>query len=168
VPNISRYAYLRAGLKNPLPFPILSGQMSIFLDERFVNTTSVDKQILPDDDMSLSLGIDEGIKIEKKLLKKFTEYSGVFSKDTQINYEYAIDIGSSKDKEVNINISDNFPVSRNEQIKIALDSPKKEDAEISDDGTISWDLRLKPNEKKTLKIKFRVEHPKDLRITGLE
>lgn len=167
-PKLSRHAHLRAGLKNPLPFPIFSGQMSIFLDERFVNTTSVDKQILPDEDMSLSLGIDEGIKIEKKLLKKFTEYSGVFSKDSQINYEYAIDIVSSKDKEIGINIRDNFPVSKNEQIKVALESPKKEDARISDDGIISWDLRLKPNEKKTLKIKFRVEHPKDLRITGLE
>ncbi|MBI1810963.1 MAG: mucoidy inhibitor MuiA family protein, partial [Nitrospirae bacterium] len=132
------------------------------------NTTSVNKQILPDEDMSLSLGIDEGIKIEKKLLKKFTEYSGVFSKDTQINYEYAIDIVSSKDKEIGINIRDNFPVSKNEQIKIALESPKKEDAKISDEGIISWELRLKPNEKKTLKIKFRVEHPKDLKITGLE
>jgi uncharacterized protein (TIGR02231 family) len=168
VPKLSRHAYLRADLKNPLPFPILSGQMNMFLDERFVNKTYVDKQILPDDDMSLPLGIDEGIKIEKKLLKKFTEYSGVFSKDTQINYEYAIDIVSSKDKEVNINISDNFPVSRNEQIRVTLDSPKKEDAKISDDGIITWDLRLKPNERKTLKIKFRVEHPKDLRITGLE
>ena len=49
----------------------------------------------------------------------------MFSKDTQINYEYAIDIVSSKDKEVNINISDNFPVSRNEQIKVVLESPKK-------------------------------------------
>jgi uncharacterized protein (TIGR02231 family) len=168
VPKLSRYAYLSAGLKNPLSFPILSGQINIFLDERFVNTMSVDKQILPDDDMSLSLGIDEGIKIEKKLLKKFTEYSGVFSKDAQINYEYAIDIVSAKDKEIGINISDNYPVSRNEQIRVALESPKKEDARISDDGIISWDLRLKPNEKKALKIKFMVEHPKDLRITGLE
>ncbi|HBR21355.1 MAG TPA: hypothetical protein DD713_02100, partial [Nitrospiraceae bacterium] len=168
VPKLSKYAYLRAALKNPFPFPILSGQMSIFLDERFVNTTSVDKQILPDDEMSLSLGVDESIKMEKKLLKKFTEYSGVFSKDTQINYEYAIDIVSAKDKEIGINISDNFPVSKNEQIKVALESPKKEDAKISDDGIISWDFRLKPNEKKNLKIKFRVEYPKDLRITGLE
>ncbi|HBG93360.1 MAG: hypothetical protein A2X54_03990 [Nitrospirae bacterium GWF2_44_13] len=167
-PKLSRHAHLRAGLKNPLPFPIFSGQMSIFLDERFVNTTSVDKQILSDEDMNLSLGIDEGIKIEKKLLKKFTEYSGVFSKDTQINYEYAIDIVSSKDKEIGINIRDNFPVSKNEQIKVVLESPKKEDAKTSDDGIISWDLRLKPNEKRYLKIKFRVEHPKNLRITGLE
>jgi len=142
--------------------------MSIFFDERFVNTTSVDKQILPDDDMSLSLGIDEGIKIEKKLLKKFTKYSAVFSKGAHIGYEYAIDIVSAKDKEIGINISDNFPVSRNEQIRIALESPKKEEAKISDNGIISWDLRLKPNEKKTIKIKFRVEHPKDLKITGLE
>ena len=167
-PKLSRHAHLRAGLKNPFPFPIFSGQMSIFLDERFVNTTFVGKQILPDEDMSLSLGIDEGIKIEKKLLKKFTEYSGVFSKDTQINYEYAIDIVSSKDKEIGISIRDNFPVSKNEQIKVVLESPKKEDAKISDNGIISWDLRLKPNEKRILKIKFKVEYPKDLKITGVE
>lgn len=168
VPKFSRYAYLRADVKNPLPFPILSGQMNIFLDERFVNTTSVDKQILPDEDMSLSFGVDEGIKIEKKLLKKFTEYAGVFSKNTQINYEYAIHIVSGKGRDININISDNFPVSRNKQIKIDLESPKKEEAKISDDGIISWNLRLSPNEKKNLTVKFKVEYPKDLKIIGLE
>lgn len=168
VPKFSRYAYLRAGIKNPLPFPILSGQMSIFLDGRFVNTTSVDKQILPDEEMNLSLGIDEGIKVEKRLLKRFTEYSGVFSKDTLINYEYAIDVVNGKTREIGINIKDNFPVSKNEQIKVILEFPKKEDAEISEEGIISWNLKLKPNEKKTLKIKFRVEYPKDLRVSGLE
>ncbi|MBF0328889.1 MAG: mucoidy inhibitor MuiA family protein [Nitrospirae bacterium] len=168
VPKLSRYAYLRADMKNPFPFPIVSGQMSMFLDERFVNTIVVDEQILPDGEMNLALGIDEGIKLERKLLKKFTQYSGVISKGAQVGYEYTIDIASAKDKEIGINIRDNFPVSKNEQIKVFLDSPKKEETKLSDDGIISWDLKLSPNDKKTLKIKFRVEYAKSLRITGLE
>lgn len=167
-PRLSRYAYLKAEMKNPFPFPIISGQMNVFLDGRFVNTTAVDEQILPDGDMNLQLGIDEGIKLEKKLVKKFTQYSGLLSKGAQIGYEYTIDIASAKDKEIGISIKDNFPVSRNEQIKVFLDSPKKEEAKLSDDGIISWDLKLKPNEKKTLKTKFRIEYAKNLKITGLE
>jgi len=65
-------------------------------------------------------------------------------------------------------LMDQFPVSRNEKIKVDLDAPKKDEAKIAEDGLILWNLRLAPHEKKTLNIKFSVEHPKDLKITGLE
>ena len=47
-------------------------------------------------------------------------------------------------------------------------SAQKDEAKIAEDGLITWNLRLAPHEKKTLNIKFSVEHPKDLKITGLE
>jgi uncharacterized protein (TIGR02231 family) len=168
VPKLSRYAYLRAGLQNPFSFPLLPGQMNIFLDGKLVSTASVDRTILASEDIKLPLGVDEGIKLERKLQRKFTEYAGVFSKETKISYEYAIDITNSKNKEINIDLNDNFPVSRNEQIKVELESPKKDEAAISEDGIILWNLKLSAGEKKNLKVKFRVEHPKDLRIIGLE
>ncbi|MBA4349533.1 MAG: hypothetical protein C0415_06055 [Thermodesulfovibrio sp.] len=168
VPKLSRYAYLRASLQNPFSFPLLPGNMNIFLDGKLVSTSSVDRTILASEDIRLSLGVDEGIKLERKLQRKFTEYAGVFSKDTKISYEYTIDVTSSKNKEINIDLNDNFPVSRNEQIKVERESPKKEEAAISEDGIISWNLKLSAGEKKNLKVKFSIEHPKDLRITGLE
>ncbi|MEW6067541.1 MAG: hypothetical protein AB1610_04540 [Nitrospirota bacterium] len=53
-------------------------------------------------------------------------------------------------------------------MKIELISPKKDEAKIHDDGIILWNLELAPAEKKTLRIKFSVEFPKDLEVSGLE
>ena len=168
VPKLSQYAFLRANFKNPFAFPLLPGHMNVFLDERLVSAVAQKKTILPDEEMSLSLGVDEGITIERKLQKKFTEYAGVFSKDTKVKYEFTIDIANGKGREIVLDLMDQFPVSRNEKIKVETDAPKKDEAKIAEDGLITWNLRLAPHEKKTLNIKFSVEHPKDLKITGLE
>ncbi len=168
VPKLSKYAYLRADLKNPFAFPLIEGPISIFLDERMVGTASVGKTILPGEEMTLSLGVDEGIKMEKKLLRKFTESAGAFTRDIRIQYEYGIDLLNGKDREISLTLNDNAPVSRNEKIKVEIESPGKGEAKISEDGILAWDLKLAKGEKKSLKVKFSVAYPRDVRITGLE
>jgi uncharacterized protein (TIGR02231 family) len=167
-PKLSKYAHLKASAPNPFAFPMLIGEMNVFLDGKFVNTTTINKSIVSGENISLSLGVDEGIKVEKKLQKKFTEHPGVFSKNTKIKYEYSIDITNGKGKGIDMTLSDNFPVSLNEQIKIELESPKKEEVKISDDRIITWDIKLNPGEKRNLSVKFSVEYPQNLNITGLE
>lgn len=168
IPKLSKFAYLKANFKNPFSFPLLAGKMNVFLDGRLVSASSSDKTISPDEDIKLSLGVDEGIMIERKLIKKFTEYPGLISKETKTNYEYSHKLANGKGKEITITINDNFPVSRNEKIKVDLEAPKKDEAEISSDGIITWKVKLAPGEKKNLSLKFRVEYPKDLTVTGLE
>ena len=168
IPKLSKYAYLKANFKNPFLFPLLAGKMNIFLDGRLVGASSSDKTIAPDEDIKLSLGVDEGIMIERKLVKKFTEHPGLISKETKVNYEYSHKLANGKSKDITITINDNFPVSRNEMIKVALDAPKINEADISSDGIITWKVKLAPGEKKNLSLKFRVEYPKDLTVTGLE
>jgi len=168
VPKLSKYAYLRADLKNPFTFPLIEGPISIFLDERMVGTASVEKTILPGEEMKLSLGVDEGIKMEKKLLRKFTESAGAFIKDTRVQYEYGIELLNGKNREIALTLNDNAPVSRNEKIKVEIESPAKGEARISEDGILAWDLKLAGGEKKSLKVRFSVAYPRDVRITGLE
>lgn len=168
VPKLSPYVYLSGDFKNPLPYPITSGVMNIYIDGRFVNKINFKKQILPDEQVNLSLGVDESIKIERKLVKKFTEYTGILSKEKRINYEYEIDITNGKKTEINLDLRDQFPVSRNEKIKVIRELPKENEAKIEENGIIHWDLKLKPKEKKVLKVKFSIEAPKDMEIGGLE
>lgn len=168
IPKLSKYAYLKALFKNPFLFPLLEGKMNVFLDGRFVSASSSGKTISPDEDMKLSLGIDEGIRIERKLEKKFTEYAGLISKETKVNYAYRHELANTKDKGIMISIHDHFPVSRNEKIKVFLEAPGKDEAEISSDGIITWKVKLAPGEKKDIALKFRVEYPKDMTVTGLE
>lgn len=168
MPKLSKFAYLKADFKNPFLFPLLAGKMNVFLDGRLVSASASDKTIAPDEDIKLSLGVDEGIKVERKLIKKFTEYSGLVSKETKINYEYSHELLNGKGKEITIAINDNCPVSRNEKIKVELEAPKKGEAEITSDNIITWKAKLAPGEKKNLSLKFRVAYPRDLTVTGLE
>lgn len=168
VPALSEYAYLSAEVENPFTFPVLTGEMNIFLDSRFVSSSRVNKTIIPEEKMQISLGIDEGIKVERKDQRKFTEYSGTFSKSTVMNFDYAMELTNGKNTEVQIAVRDAFPVSLNEKIKVELKSPAKNEAEINDDGIILWNLKLAPGEKKKLQTKFMVEFPKDLQVTGLD
>jgi len=167
-PKLSPYTFLKASFPNPFPFPFLPGNMNVFLDGRFVSASAVRKLVVPDESISLSLGVDEGIKAEKKLVKKFTEYAGAFTKETRVNYEFAIDVVNGKEREIAVTVSDSVPVSRNEKIKVELEAPKKEEAKIGEDGIITWDLKLAKGEKKSLKVKFRVDYPRDVKIIGLE
>lgn len=167
-PKLSSYVYLNGSFKNPFSYPITSGIANIYIDGKFVNKVNLKEQILPGEVMDLSLGIDESIKIERKLAEKFTEYTGILSKEKRINYKYEIEVINGKKTEVTLNLRDQFPVSRNEKIKVIRELPKEEEAKIGEDGIIQWELKLKPAEKKTLKVKFSIEAPKDMEINGLE
>ncbi len=167
VPKLSRYAYLRTRLRNNFAFPILPGRVNVFIDGKYVSSSSFNK-ILPGDSFDVSFGIDEAVRVERRLKKKFTEYTGIVGKNVKISYEYEIEVQNGKGREITIEVKDNFPVSRNEKIKVVLESPKGEECEIGDDGIIRWRFNLPVGGKKILNIRFYVEYPKDLKVVGLE
>jgi hypothetical protein len=68
-------------------------------------------------------------------------------------------------------------VSRNEKIEVNLITPAEKDVgtkeqpkEVTreEDGRLVWRLDLKPGEKREVPVKFNIEHPGDLNVTGLE
>jgi uncharacterized protein (TIGR02231 family) len=168
VPRLSLAAYLTAVLNNPFPFPLLSGKMTLLLDGKVVDIRTTAKTIFPQEEVQLSLGADESIKIEHKQKKKFNKESGIISKETQVIYEYTNEVTNGKNKPIHITIEDHFPVSQNEQIKVVLDMPQKNSAKITNEGIITWDLELKAHEQKVLPVNFTVSHPEKINITGLE
>ena len=168
IPKLVQNAFLKATIKNPFQFPLLPGSIVVFFDQKLVGNASVNEAILPDGKLEISLGIDEGIKIERKLQKKFTDYAGLFSKETKVYYEYAIELTNGKSKEVTLDLNDQFPVSRNEKIKVEVDAPKGGDATVNEEGIISWKVTLAPGAKKSIPVKFNISYPKELTINGLQ
>ncbi len=167
IPKLVQNAFLKATMKNPFTFPLLSGSISVFFDQKLVGTTSVNEVILPAGELNLSLGIDEGLKIERKLQKKYTDYAGLLSKETTMYFEYLIEITNSKSKEIKMDLTDQFPVSRNEKIKVETEAPKEGDAKVDEEGKILWNITLSPGGKKSIPVKFKITYPKDLTINGL-
>ncbi len=126
------------------------------------------KMAMPGESFELALGADEGIGIERKLVKRYTDSSGLIGNRTRVNYEFRIDVRNNHKNAERVQFEDQLPVSRNEQIQVTLLEPKAQEVKREDDGKLKWDWTLQPGEKRSATLKFSVEYPKDLAVSGLD
>ncbi len=167
VPKVMQAAFLKGKGKNVEDYPLLAGNANVFLDNAFVASVPI-KTIMPADSFSMNLGIDDGIRVERKLVSRFTESVGTFSTKTRTKYEFEITIENHKKYPVEVTLTDQLPVSADEKIVVELLEPKP-DVMIPDaDGILRWKLKLAPGEKHAIILKFTVEYPPSVYPYGLE
>ena len=138
-----------------------------FLDGTFVATSNL-RTVMSGEKFDLALGADEGISVKHKRLNKFTEDTGLTGSGKRITYEYLITIQNNKRSTERVNVADQLPVSRNEKIVVKQIQPDSGELKPTPEGYLKWTLDLKPGEKRELTVKFTVDYPKDVDVTGLE
>jgi len=89
IPKNSQYAYLKAKVSNDSDYPFLPGKTNVFLDGNFVANSYL-KAVAPTEEFWTFLGVDEGIKVEYKFVKKFDETGGLFIEKNKKIFEYLI------------------------------------------------------------------------------
>lgn len=170
VPKLSQFAYLTAKIKNSTEYPFLPGESNIFLDGSFVANSNL-KLIAPSEQFKTSLGVDEGVKVEYKLIKKYEKNTGLISKKNNIVFEYQTIITNNKKHTHKIVTYDQLPISEHNDIKVELINPEyKEDTnalKIDKQKKIEWHFELEPEAKKTIDFIYAVESPKDSTIEGI-
>lgn len=175
VPMRQPYAYLTAKIKNETEVPFLAGEAHVFLDGNFVAVSKI-KPVAPTEEFSVSLGIDENLRVEYKLVKEFEKEGGnLFSKKSIVkSFEYQFKITNFKKTTEEITVWDQLPVSQSEQLKVNLIEPaykgdtagfKKEEGE-----NLKWIVNLKPGEERVIPFVFTVEVPVELRgkVVGID
>ena len=167
IPKILPKVYLKGKVINNKSYPLLEGDINVFVDDDFVNKTYLNT-IVQSDTLELALGTDESIRSEKKLIKKYTESKGFTGSTKRVTYEYEIIITNNRKTTETLRIYDQIPIAMNEKIKISILEPEIEKDQLGNDNIIDWSLVLEPGKKKTLPFKYQVEYPKNLRVYGLE
>ena len=160
-------AFLTAKVANTSEFPLLPGAMNIFLDGTFVATGAL-ALVMPGEKFDLALGADEGISVKHKRVQRFTENTGLTKSGQRFTYEYLLTIQNNKKVAARVVVSDHVPVSRHEKIVVKQLVPDAKEMKPTAEGSLKWTLDLKPGEKRELTLKFSIEHPNDLQVTGLE
>jgi uncharacterized protein (TIGR02231 family) len=175
-PKLQETAFLNASVNNDTDFPLLGGQVAVFLDGAFVASSTI-KTIMPGELFNLALGADEGIAVKRRVVNRFTESAGLTSSKTRITYEYLITLTNKKRSAQKVILREPVPVSRNEKIVVEMLQPKPEEIGdkdkpkpimLKDGNRLMWTLELKPAEKKEIALKFSVEYPKEMQVTGVE
>jgi uncharacterized protein (TIGR02231 family) len=167
IPKQLKAAFLTAKVTNNSEFPLLAGTLNVFLDDSFVAASAL-RSVMPGEKFDLALGADEGIAVKRKLNNRFTEDTGVMTKSKRITYDYTITLQNNKKTAEKIVVLDQLPVSRNEKIVVKVITPEEREVKPDSEGTLKWTLTLAPGEKRELPLKFSVEYPAELNVTGVE
>ncbi len=165
MPRLVSFAYLQAKVKNSSNgATLLPGKANIFRDNIFVGTSELENTV-PGEEFKLNLGIDEGLKIERDLVEREVDkrFIGNLRK---ITYGYRLQISNLLDTEAKLELIEQLPVSRNEQIKVRLNRTNPQ-IQLGEMGILEWNSTLAPQEKQEIYYQFTVEHPPQLNVMGL-
>jgi uncharacterized protein (TIGR02231 family) len=164
-PKIAEAAYRRAKIPNDTQYLFLSGQANLFVGDEFIGSASIDLTP-PKGEMELHLGVDDRIKVERKLKQREVDKRFIGGKRrTQFSYEITIE--NLLQKTADLTLQDQLPVSRHEDIKVKLETAEPKPDQHSRLNLLEWNLVLEPGEKKKVRFNFGVEHPQTLGVIGL-
>ena len=175
-PKVREAAFLSAYTTNTSDYPLLAGAMNTFLDGTFVATSQL-KTVMSGEKFELALGADEGVAIKRKLVNRFTEDTGLTSSGRRTTYEVLVTVTNNKKTAERIVFKEGVPLSRDEKIVVKVITPAERDTgtkaapkevTMEEDGKLVWRLDLKPGEKREIPIKYSIEHPANLAVTGIE
>lgn len=165
IPHKVSFAYLQAKFTNPTDgVTLLPGTANIFRDQTFVGKTPL-KNISPGQAITLNLGIDEALQIERELGDRQVDKT-LISQLRRITYAYTIKVTNLTEQPQTIVLQERIPVSRTEKIKIHLQKvdPKIEPSKL---GILEWKTAIAPNTKTIFSYQYIVEHPPSANIQGL-
>ena len=163
VPVLAPEAYLRATVTNGALL-LLPGQARIFHGPQFVGETRLDS-VAPGEEFEVQLGVDDQIKVERKLRRRTTS-KAVLGSTRTIDIAYEITVENHRDRKATVSVHDHIPVSTAGTSGEARETTPAP-ASTDDLGELTWTLVLPPGESSAVRHRFTVEHPAQVPVTGL-
>jgi len=165
VPVLAAEAYLRATVTNSSPVMLLPGPARVFRDGQFTGETRLET-IAPGEEFELQLGVDDQIRIERKLHRRATS-KAVIGGTRTVDVAYETTVRNHRVGAARISVHDHIPVSTDGDIKVRLRETSPSPAEQTDLGELTWELTLEAGRSATIRHRFTVEHPAQVKIAGL-
>lgn len=163
VPKIRKGAFLLAKIENWGQYNLESGDANIFFDGAYVGKTSINANVTSDE-LLISMGMDNGIVVERKPAKEFASKKVLSGKQKE-TYAYDIIVKNKKSVAIEIEVLDQIPISQND--KISVDLKEKGSAEfIEDMGKLLWHFEIRPGQTKKERFIYSVKYPKGQVVSG--
>lgn len=164
-PRLVAAAYRRAKVMNDSPYTLLPGDANLFAGEEFIGTTRLDLTAAGGE-VLLYLGVDDRLKVERELVRREVD-KRLIGGNRRLRYGYEIRLENLLASRARLEVHDQFPVSRHEEVKVRLANADPEPAEHSELNLLEWVLDLEPGGKALLRYDFSVEYPAELQVSGL-
>ena len=164
-PKQAEHAFLRATIRNGATHVLLPGTASIFRGPEFVGTTKL-KNVAPNAEFAVQLGVDDRVKVERRLRKHATTKNLLGGK-RRLRRGYTIELTSFLPGPGKITVLDQLPLPRHESINVKLEACDPRPKDHSDLNLLTWELELQPEKPMEIAYAFAIEHPREMRLSGL-
>ncbi len=148
--------------------PLLAGNASLYRNGGFVGNVFL-KQVLPSEEIKLSFGEDDKVKIIFQPDPDKKRKDGLlFGKRKVVERYYQVSITNQHKKPYTITLYDVFPVAADEKISVKKLGEAPDKTDIDDKkGVVAWLRTLEPGKKIKLKYGYSVSYPEDRMVDGL-
>ncbi len=165
VPKLVQSAYRRATITNTSDFLLLAGNANLFVGGDFVGTMPV-KLVAPNEEFEFNLGVDDRVYVERKLMAREVD-KRLIGDRRRVRVGYEIELRNLRTQPIVLELHDQLPVARHEQIKVKLESADPKSNEQSELNELTWNLTLAPNEHRFVRFDFTIEHPTSFTVTDM-
>ncbi len=161
VPKLSSDVFLMAQIPDWTEYNLQNGEANLFFQGVYQGKTYIDTKT-QEDTLSLSIGRDKDLVVERKIKKDY-QSKKVIGSTTKEQKTWEITIKNNKNIPVRISIEDQYPVSKDSEIKVEDLQYSGAKADI-DKGRLAWDMQMKPKETKLLNVSYTVKYPKNRKV----
>lgn len=164
VPKMEDNVYVHATVKNTTDFPLLPGTSQVFLNGDFLSQGKMANIVMPDEEIHLELGVEEGIRLTYKFKDTEGKDRGLISKSKRWNYDIEILAENLLKVPVSLIIRDQVPISRVEEVVVKVEelspaeNPNKDKDELAE-GIVEWKNEVAGGAKQKYVLRYFVESP---------
>ncbi|MFB6306393.1 MAG: DUF4139 domain-containing protein, partial [Flavobacteriales bacterium] len=163
IPKKSEDAFLIAKVSGWEKLQLLPGKAGISFRGTYIGKSRINPDIT-NDTLSISLGKDPSIGIERKRIKDKTKTS-IIGSNKKVTIGVEIKVRNNKNKPIKLSLKDQVPISKQDDIEVEIN--KKGGGELKKKtGILSWNIEMGEKERKTFNFSYTVKYPKDKNITN--
>jgi uncharacterized protein (TIGR02231 family) len=167
MPRFAEHAFSTSTFKNATDYLFLAGDANTYVGDDYTGQLSFDT-LAPDDEATVSFGVDDRVKVERKTKKRRVSKGGLMKKNTKYEFEYESKITNLHKKEIFCKIIDQVPVAQNPDIKVGnVNIEPKPTKEEKEQGIFEWGVSIPAGKEYTILVGFSVDVPYDAQVEGL-
>ncbi|MBL0262687.1 MAG: DUF4139 domain-containing protein [Leptospiraceae bacterium] len=173
MPLLTTYVFREAEIENDGFENLLEGQVSVYLDEKFVGHGEI-SNVAKGQSFVMGFGVDTQIRARRELYEKKEKILGG---NKELSFKVRVILENFSKKPTDLRVLDRIPVEdEKENVRITLDL--KNNTLSADElyqqyertkGILRWDLALQPesaaSKSKTLDYSYKLEFDKNLQVS---
>jgi hypothetical protein len=160
-PILSENVFLTAKIKEWTKYDLLPGDASIYTEGSYAGTTYINPY-QTDEELVISMGIDNNLVVERKQINNLKDKS-LLGSTRIIDRNYEITLRNNKAIDTDVKIYDRIPVSQNKEIKV--EKANVDNADYKEEtGILFWKANIPSKGVAKKKLSYQIKYPKGKKI----